>query len=182
MAMLSDKRKGPGRSPGPSLYQRAHLHGGEESTLCLLFDTNPTPSHSARSAGARIFFAGLRRCDLPSASNPANYPAAEACFGKSSRLARDDNSERKRQMSERFELIGEEGDISGHLRLTYGSGTNDSMPFVITLTRQYVARALGRAAPISFNAIEKYAYDNAGDLKAMALLEKGSGRLNLILE
>ena len=52
---------------------------------------------------------------------------------------------------------------------------------VITLTRQYVARALGKAAPISFNAIEKYAYDNAGDLKAMALLEKGSGRLNLIL-
>ena len=85
-------------------------------------------------------------------------------------------------MSERFELIGEEGDISGHLRLTYGSGTDNSMPFVITLTRQYVARALGKAAPISFNAIEKYAYDNAGDLKAMALLEKGSGRLNLILE
>jgi hypothetical protein len=39
-----------------------------------------------------------------------------------------------------------------------------------------------QGAPISFNAIEKYAYDNAGDLKAMALLEKGSGRLNLILE
>lgn len=30
--------------------------------------------------------------------------------------------------------------------------------------------------------LEKYAYDNAGDLKAMALLEKGSERLTLILE
>ena len=85
-------------------------------------------------------------------------------------------------MSERFELIGEEGDISGHLRLTYGSGTNDPLSFVITLTRQYVTRALGKMVPISFNEIEKYAYDNAGDLRAMALLEKGSGRVNLILE
>jgi hypothetical protein len=85
-------------------------------------------------------------------------------------------------MSERFELIGEESDISGHLRLTYGSGTNDPPLLVVTLTRQYVARALGKMAPISFIEIEKYAYDNAGDLRAMALLEKCTGRLNLILE
>ena len=85
-------------------------------------------------------------------------------------------------MSERFELIGKQSDISGHLRLTYGSGTDDPLPFVITLTRLYVARALGKMAPISFNEIERYADDNAGDLRAMALLEKGTGRLNLILE
>jgi hypothetical protein len=85
-------------------------------------------------------------------------------------------------MSKRFELIGEECDVSGHLRLVYGSGINEPLPFVITLTRQYVARALGKVAPISFTEIEKYAYDNAGDLRAMALLQKGSGRLNLILE
>jgi hypothetical protein len=84
-------------------------------------------------------------------------------------------------MSERFELIGKQSDISGHLRLNYGSGTDDPLPFVITLTRQYVARALGKMAPISFNEIERYADDNAGDLRAMALLEKGTGRLNLIL-
>jgi hypothetical protein len=85
-------------------------------------------------------------------------------------------------MSERFELIAKQSDISGHLRLTYGSGTDDPLPFVITLTRLYVARALGKMAPISFNEIERYADDNAGDLRAMALLEKGTGRLNLILE
>src|ERR1700751_758053 len=86
------------------------------------------------------------------------------------------------RMSERFELIGDERDISGHLRLAYGSGADDSMPFVLTLTPQYVARALGKTPPVTFHEIEKYAYDNAGDLRAMALLEKGSGRLNLILE
>jgi hypothetical protein len=41
---------------------------------------------------------------------------------------------------------------------------------------------LGKTPPATFHEIEKYAYDNAGDLRAMALLEKGSGRLNLILE
>jgi hypothetical protein len=85
-------------------------------------------------------------------------------------------------MAERFELIGKQSDISGHLRLIYGSGTDDPLPFVITLTGQYVARALGKTAPVSFNEIERYADDNAGDLRAMALLEKGTGRLNLILE
>jgi hypothetical protein len=85
-------------------------------------------------------------------------------------------------MSQRFELIGDERDISGNLRLAYGSGPDDPMPFVLTLTSQYVARALGKTPPVTFHEIEKYAYDNAGDLRAMALLEKGSGRLNLVLE
>jgi hypothetical protein len=88
----------------------------------------------------------------------------------------------RRQTSEKFELIGQQSDVSGHLRLTYGSGTDDPLPFVITLTRQYVARALGKTTPVSFNEVERYADDNAGDLKAIALLEKGTGRLNLILE
>jgi hypothetical protein len=67
-------------------------------------------------------------------------------------------------------------------RLAYGCGPDDPMPFIVTLTPQYVARALGKTPPVTFHEIEKYAYDNAGDLRAMALLEKGSGRLNLILE
>ena len=85
-------------------------------------------------------------------------------------------------MSERFELIGDEREISGRLRLAYGSRPDDPMPFVLTLTPQYVARVLGKTLPVTFHEIERYAYDNAGDLRAMALLEKGSGRLNLILE
>ena len=88
----------------------------------------------------------------------------------------------ERQMSERFELLDIAGDISGKLRLIYGSGPADPAPFVLTLTPQYVARALGKTPPVSFHEIEKYADDNAGDLREMALLEKGTGRLNLTLE
>jgi hypothetical protein len=47
-------------------------------------------------------------------------------------------------MSERFELLDIEGDISGKLRLIYSSGPADPAPFVLTLTPQYVARASGR--------------------------------------
>ena len=88
----------------------------------------------------------------------------------------------KRQMSERFELLDTAGDISGKLRLIYGFGLADPAPFVITLTPQYVARALGKTPPVSFHEIEKYADDNAGDLREMAFREKGTGRLNLTLE
>ena len=85
-------------------------------------------------------------------------------------------------MSERFELLDTAGDVSGKLRLIYGSGPADPAPFVLTLTPQYVARALGKRLPASFHEIEKYADDNAGDLTEMAFREKGTGRLNLILE
>ncbi len=85
-------------------------------------------------------------------------------------------------MSERFELLDIVGDISGKLRLIYGSGPTDPAPFVLTLTPQYVARVAGKTPPVSFHEIERYADDNAGDLRETALLEKGTGRLNLILE
>ena len=85
-------------------------------------------------------------------------------------------------MSERFELLDIAGDISGKLRLIYGSGPTDPAPFVLTLTPQYVARASGKTPPVSFHEIERYADENAGDLREMALLEKGTGRLNLVLE
>ena len=85
-------------------------------------------------------------------------------------------------MSESFELLDIAGDISGKLRLIYGTGPTDPAPFVLTLTAQYVARVLGKTPPVSFHEIERYADDNAGDLREMALLEKGTGRLNLILE
>ena len=85
-------------------------------------------------------------------------------------------------MTEKFELIGKAGDISGHLRLRYGSGPDDPMPFVITLTPQYVARATGKTPPVSYQEIEKYAHDNAGDLRAKAVFEKGRGFTTLTLE
>ena len=85
-------------------------------------------------------------------------------------------------MPERFELIGDERDVSGHLRLAYGSGPDDPMPFVLTLTPQYWARASGKTPAISFQEIERYADENAGDLREIAFREKGTGRLNLTLE
>jgi hypothetical protein len=83
-------------------------------------------------------------------------------------------------MSERFELLDIAGDISGKLRLIYGSG--HSTPFVLTLTAEYVARASGKTPPVSLHEIEKYADDNAGDLREMAFREKETGRLDLTLE
>jgi hypothetical protein len=44
------------------------------------------------------------------------------------------------QMPVRFELIGQHGDLSGNVRLQYGSGPHDPQVFVLTLTPQYVAR------------------------------------------
>jgi hypothetical protein len=81
-----------------------------------------------------------------------------------------------------FELLDTAGDTSGKLRLIYGSGPADPAPFVLELTPQYVARALGKPAPVSLHEIEKYADDNAGDLREMASREKGTGRLSLTLE
>jgi hypothetical protein len=49
-------------------------------------------------------------------------------------------------MSDQFKLIRETGDISG-FRLRYGSRPNDLVPFVLTLTPQYVAQALGKTPP-----------------------------------
>jgi hypothetical protein len=39
-----------------------------------------------------------------------------------------------------------------------------------------------KTPPLTFHEIAKYANENAGDLREMALREKGTGRLNLILE
>ena len=63
-------------------------------------------------------------------------------------------------MSE-FELLDTAGDISGKLRLIYGSGPTDPAPFVLTLTPQYVARASGKTPPVLFHEI-----DRAGHLVA----------------
>ena len=84
-------------------------------------------------------------------------------------------------MSE-FELLDTAGDISGKLRLIYGSGSADPAPFILTLTPEYVARASGKTPPISFHEIERYADENAGDLREIAFWEKGKGRLDLTLE
>jgi hypothetical protein len=66
-----------------------------------------------------------------------------------------------------FEQIGKpQWDPSGVFRIRYGSGLDDPMPFVLTVTLPYVARELGKS--VSFAEISKYVEQNAEKLKATA--------------
>jgi hypothetical protein len=42
-----------------------------------------------------------------------------------------------------LQLIGTRGESSGLFRLSYGTEPNDPMPFILTLSPQYVACAIG---------------------------------------
>jgi hypothetical protein len=75
----------------------------------------------------------------------------------------------------KFELIGSDGLFSGLLRLRYGTGHDDPVPFILTLTPQYVAREIRKTPPVSFLKIQRYAERNADKLKAIAKFEKGRG-------
>jgi hypothetical protein len=86
------------------------------------------------------------------------------------------------QKPERFELIAQHGDLSGNIRLRYGSGADDPQVFVLTLTPQYVARSLKDGQPVTFIELEKYAYDNAGELRAKAVFGKEFGLVTLVLD
>jgi len=44
----------------------------------------------------------------------------------------------------KFELISSDGLFSGLRHLRYGTGHDDPMPFILTLTAQYVAREIGK--------------------------------------
>jgi hypothetical protein len=72
----------------------------------------------------------------------------------------------------KFELIGSGGLFSGLLRLRYGAGHDDPLPFILTLTPQYAAREIRRTPPVSFLKIQRYAERNADKLKAIAIFEK----------
>ena len=85
-------------------------------------------------------------------------------------------------MPEKFELIGKNGDINGVLYMRYGSGIDDPKPFLLTLTPQYVARAIGKTPPITFREMDKYADQHAKALKAEALVQKNQGSTTLILD
>jgi hypothetical protein len=65
-----------------------------------------------------------------------------------------------------------EPEPSGLFRLSYGTEPNDPVPFILTLTPQYVARAIGKTAPTD---IRNYAEQNADKLKAIATFEKARG-------
>ena len=80
-----------------------------------------------------------------------------------------------------LQLIGicGEPEPGGFFRLSYGTEPNDPMPFILTLTPQYVARAIGKTAPTD---IQNYAEQNADKLKAIATFEKARGFATQTLE
>ena len=51
---------------------------------------------------------------------------------------------------------------------------------MLTLTPQFAARA--NAQPVTAIELDKFAYDNAGELKAMAVFGKEFGSATLILD
>ena len=70
-----------------------------------------------------------------------------------------------------FEQIGKPlWEPSGVFRIRYGSGLDDPVPFVLTVTLPYVARELGKS--VSFAEISKYVEQNADTLKAKARFAK----------
>ena len=75
----------------------------------------------------------------------------------------------------KFELIGSDGLFSGLRHLRYGTGHDDPMPFILTLTPQYVAREVKKKLPVSYLKVQRYAERNADKLKAKAKFEKERG-------
>ena len=82
-----------------------------------------------------------------------------------------------------FELIDSNGDhVTGFLRLRYGSGPADPLPFILTLKPSYVAHALGKTLPISLQDIQEFAGQNGDFLKTVAQNAKDRGFSTEVLE
>jgi len=75
----------------------------------------------------------------------------------------------------KFELIGSDGLFSGLRHLRYGTGHDDPVPFILTLTPQYVAREIQKKLPVSYLKVQRYAERHADKLKAKAKFEKERG-------
>ena len=75
----------------------------------------------------------------------------------------------------KFELIGSDALFSGLRHLRYGTGHDDPVPFILTLTPQYVAREIQKTLPVSYLKVQRYAERNADKLKAIAKLERERG-------
>jgi len=85
--------------------------------------------------------------------------------------------------NEPFVQIGEpQGVLGGMLRIRYGAGPTDPLPFVLTLPPQYVARKTGKTPPIGYAEMSKYAQESAEQLKATASFERGRGFTTHTLE
>ena len=79
-----------------------------------------------------------------------------------------------------LQLISTRMEPGGFFRLSYATTEpRDTTPFVLTLTPEYVARAIGKTF---FTDIQEYAEQNADKLKAIATFEKARGFTTVTLE
>jgi len=78
-----------------------------------------------------------------------------------------------------LQLIGIRMEPSGFFHLSYGTEPSDTMPFILTLTPEYVGRAIGKT---NFTDIQEYAEQNADKLKDIATFEKAQGLTTHTLE
>ena len=81
-----------------------------------------------------------------------------------------------------FRLIAAKGMQNGVFRLWYGAAENDRSAFVLTLTPQYVAHALHKTLPVTFEEIEEYAQKNEERLRAIAHNARAHGQNAKVLE
>ena len=78
-----------------------------------------------------------------------------------------------------LQLIDTRMEPSGFFRLSYSTEPSDPRPFILTLTPEYVARAIGKTF---FTDIQEYAEQNADKLKTIATFEKARGFTTVTLE
>jgi hypothetical protein len=81
-----------------------------------------------------------------------------------------------------FVLIEKLGELNGHVRLKYGSAINDPLPFILTVTPQYVAHATSKTLPITIQEIQDYINKNAERLRQIAENCKERGKNAEVLE
>jgi hypothetical protein len=81
-----------------------------------------------------------------------------------------------------FRFIAAKGELSGILRVWFGSGEDDRSPFVLTLMPQYLARALNKAIPVTLEEAIDYVCENKDWLKVIAQRAKERGRTAEILD
>jgi hypothetical protein len=85
-------------------------------------------------------------------------------------------------MSQPFRLIAAKGMQNGVFRLWYGEADDDRSAFVLTLTPQYVARALCKDLPLTLEEIEQYAQQNEDRLRAIARAARACGQNAKVLD
>jgi hypothetical protein len=77
---------------------------------------------------------------------------------------------------DRFVWIRTFGDERAYvMRLHFGASPDDQMPFILTVTPEYVARTTQKTMPLKIQELQNYCQDNREELRAIAFRSKQSG-------